>query len=543
MAGSRTLKLSILGDVDNLNKSLKTAEGDVDSFGGKIGAAGAKIGKAFAAAAAAAGAAAIAIGIEGVKAAIADEKAQTQLALALENATGATQAQIAATEQSILQMSLATGVADDELRPALGRLVRSTGDITKAQDLLAIALDVSAATGKPVEAIANSLSKAYDGNTAALGKLGVGLSTAELKSMSFEQVQGRLTELFGGAAAANADTYAGKIARVQVAFDEAKETVGVALLPILDKLLQFINQNALPAINAFSAAFSLTESDGFGKIITDVSDTIKKVVQPIFEGAQTVFDNVKNAIMNSKDEFAAFWEVVKFVAPLIGKVIGAQLRAIGEIAEIVITVIAKVLGAIKPLLNTAIDGINLVIRGLNLINPFSDIPYLPKIGTTAGSTSTGALGNFSMSTGGVITGVTTGVTTDGGVTTGLTGGGGGGGGGNSTGLTSGGASVATVAAKAATAITNIAGAFDNFTSGTTTLAGIEAASTRGFPFGTSGVNTNTLAGILAASAQPSVVVNFNGVTTDPEGTARVLVNTLNNSFYRGTGGANSLQFT
>jgi hypothetical protein len=538
MAGSRTLKLSILGDVDGLNKSLKTATGDVDTFGDKVGKAGVAIGKAFAAAAAAAGAAAIAIGIEGVKAAIADEKAQTQLALALENATGATQGQIAATEQSILQMSLATGVADDELRPALGRLVRSTGDITKAQDLLAIALDVSAATGKPVEAIANSLSKAYDGNTAALGKLGVGLSTAELKTMSFEQVQGRLTELFGGAAAANADTYAGKIARVQVAFDEAKETVGTALLPILDKLLQFINTSALPAINALSGAFSLTEGDGFGKVITDVANTIKKTVQPIFEGAKSVFDSVKNAIVNSKDEFSAFWDVVKFIAPLIGKVIGQQLRAIGDIAEIVITVIAKVLGAIKPLLNTAIDGINKVITGLNLIKPGSDIPYLPKIG--AASTSTGALGNFSMSTGGVMT--TTGVTTSGGGggggggTTGLTGGGGGGGGGGST------SAVAVVARKAAEAVTNIAGAFDNFTSGTTSLAGIEAASTRGFPFGTSGVNTNTLAGILAASAQPSVVVNFNGVTTDPEGTARVLVDTLNNSFYRGTGGANSLQF-
>jgi hypothetical protein len=538
MAGSRTLKLSILGDVDGLNKSLKTATGDVDTFGDKVGKAGVAIGKAFAAAAAAAGAAAIAIGIEGVKAAIADEKAQTQLALALENATGATQGQIAATEQSILQMSLATGVADDELRPALGRLVRSTGDITKAQDLLSTALDISAATGKPVEAIANSLAKAYDGNTAALGKLGVGLSTAELKTMSFEQVQGRLTELFGGAAAANADTYAGKIARVQVAFDEAKETVGTALLPILDKLLQFINKSALPAINALSGAFSLTEGDGFGKVITDVADTIKKVVQPIFEGAQSVFNNVKNAIMNSKDEFAAFWDVVKFIAPLIGKVIGQQLRAIGDIAEIVITVIAKVLGAIKPLLNTAIDGINKVITGLNLIKPGSDIPYIPKIG--AASTSTGALGNFSMSTGGVMT--TTGVTTGGGGgggggTTGVTvGGGGGGGGGGST------SAVAVVARKAAEAVTNIAGAFDNFTSGTTSLAGIEAASTRGFPFGTSGVNTNTLAGILAASAQPSVVVNFNGVTTDPEGTARVLVDTLNNSFYRGTGGANSLQF-
>jgi hypothetical protein len=537
MAGSRTLKLSILGDVDGLNKSLKTASGDVDTFGDKVGKAGVAIGKAFAAAAAAAGAAAIAIGIEGVKAAIEDEKAQTQLALALENATGATQAQIKATEDSILQMSLATGVADDELRPALGRLVRSTGDVSKAQDLLSTALDISAATGKPVEAIANSLAKAYDGNTAALGKLGVGLSTAELKTMSFEQVQGRLSELFGGAAAANAETYAGKIARVQVAFDEAKETVGTALLPILDKLLQFINKSALPAINALSGAFSLTEGDGFGKVITDVANTIKKVVQPIFEGAKSVFDSVKNAIMNSKDEFSAFWDVVKFIAPLIGKVIGQQLRAIGDIAEIVITVIAKVLGAIKPVLNTAIDGINKIITGLNLVKPGADIPYIPKIGDTSGSTSTGALGNFQMSTGTTLsaaTGGTTGGGTTGGGTvpgggaTGLTGGGGGGTGG-----------VATVARKAAEAITNIAGAFDNFTSGTTTLAGIEAASTSGFPFGTSGVNTNTLAGIMAASGT-TINVNVSGAI-DPEGTARTIVDTLNNSYYRGTGGATALQ--
>jgi hypothetical protein len=539
MAGSRTLKLSILGDVDNLNKSLKTAGGDVDSFGDKIGKAGVKIGKAFAAAAAAAGAAAIAIGIEGVKAAIADEKAQTQLALALENATGATQAQIAATEQSILKMSLATGVADDELRPALGRLVRSTGDITKAQDLLSTALDISAATGKPVEAIANSLAKAYDGNTGALGKLGVGLSTAELKTMSFEQVQGRLTELFGGAAAKNANTYAGQIARVQVAFDEAKETIGVALLPILDTLLKFINQNALPAINAFSNAFSLTQGDGFGKVISDVAKVIKDVATPIFEAMRVQFDKVKKVIIDNKENLEAFFDVVKYVAPLIGKVLGAAVSVIGDIANTVLTIIGKVLGAIKPLLNTAIDGINLIIKGYNAVQWGKDVPLIPKIGGSSGSTATGALGNFSMSTGGVMT--TTGVTTGGGTTTstsGVTGGG-------STGLTTGGGSatggVATVAKKAAEAITNIAGAFDNFTSGTTTLAGIEAASNQAFAFGTSGVNTNTLAGIMAASSRPSVTVNFNGVTTDPEGTARVLVDTLNNSYYRGTGGASSLQ--
>jgi hypothetical protein len=156
MAGNRTLKLSILADVDDLNKKLKSANGDVESSSNKLGDFSKKAGLAFAAAAAAAGAYAAKLAVDGVKAAIEDEQAQTQLALALENATGATNAQIKATEDSILQMSLATGVADDKLRPALGRLVRSTGDITKAQDLLAIALDVSTATGKPLEGVATA---------------------------------------------------------------------------------------------------------------------------------------------------------------------------------------------------------------------------------------------------------------------------------------------------------------------------------------------------------------------------------------------------
>jgi hypothetical protein len=499
MAGNRTLKLSILGDVDNLNKSLKTASGDVDTFGDKVGKAGIAIGKAFAAAAAAAGAAAIAIGIEGVKAAIADEKAQTQLALALENATGATQAQIKATEDSILQMSLATGVADDELRPALGRLVRSTGDVSKAQDLLSTALDISAATGKPVEAVANSLAKAYDGNTAALGKLGVGLSTAELKTMSFEQVQGRLTELFGGAAAANANTYAGQIARVQVAFDEAKETLGTALLPILDKLLKFINENALPAIQAFSAAFSLTEGDGFGKVITDVGMTLKKTFTPIIEGVKSVFDSVKTAVMNSKEEFKAFWDVVKFIAPLIGSTIGKALSVVGDIAEVVITIIAKVLAAIKPMLNTAIDGINLIIKGYNAVQWGKDVPSIPKIGGGSGSTTTGALGNFSMSTG-------------------------------------------TVSTPSASAITSTAGTTS--TGGGTTSSGIAGAVASAAAAANNIVSGNFNPGSFRMAEAASMGTTINLTVTgafEPEGTARTIIDTLNNSYYRGTGGATNLQ--
>jgi hypothetical protein len=491
MAGNRTLKLSILADVDDLNKKLKSANGDVESSAGKLGEFSKKAGVAFAAAAAAAGAYATKLAVDGVKAAIEDEQAQTQLALALENATGATNAQIKATEDSILQMSLATGVADDKLRPALGRLVRSTGDITKAQDLLAIALDVSTATGKPLEAVANSLGKAYDGNTSALGKLGLGLDAAELKTMTFTEVQGKLTELFGGAAAVNADTYAGKIARVQVAFDEAKETLGQALLPILDKFLGFINENALPAIQAFTSAFSLTEGDGFGKTISDVGSTIKKVVQPIFEGVKVIIDKVKKAVMDSRDEFASFWEVIKFVAPLIGKAIGDSLKVVGEIAGVVITLIGKVLGAIKPLLNTAIDGINKIITGVNLIKPGSDISYIPKIGSTSGSTSTGAIGNFSMSTGQTISSSVT--------------------------------SVPTTATTSATTSSN----------GSTGIAGVSTAVAAAVSIGS--FNTGSFRTAESASMAPVYNINVTGAL-DKEGVARQIVEIINESSYRGGGG-------
>jgi hypothetical protein len=494
MAGNRTLKLSILADVDDLNKKLKSANGDVESSSNKLGEFSKKAGVAFAAAAAAAGTYAIALAVDGVKAAIEDEKAQTQLAIALENATGATNAQIKATEDSILQMSLASGVADDTLRPALGRLVRSTGDITKAQDLLAIALDVSTATGKPLEAVANSLGKAYDGNTAALGKLGLGLDSAELKTMTFTEVQDRLTQLFGGAAAANADTYAGKIARVQIAFDEAKETLGQALLPILDKFLVFINENALPAIQAFTSAFSLTEGDGFGKTISDVGSTIKTVVQPIFEGVKVIFDKVKKAVLDSRDEFASFWEVIKFVAPLIGKAIGDSLKVVGEIAGVVITLIGKVLGAIQPLLNTAIDGINKIITGVNLIKPGSDIPYIPKIGSTGGSTSTGALGNFSMSTG----------------------------------QTS--ATVPTVSAST----TNTSATTSS--NGSTGIAGVTSAVAAAVSIGS--FNAGSFRRAEAASMPSVYNINVTGAL-DKEGVARQIVEIINESSYRGGGGPGS----
>jgi hypothetical protein len=495
MAGSRTLKLSILGDVDNLNKSLKNATKDVDSFGDKIGKTGKMIGAAFVAAAAAAGAYAVKIGIEGVKAAIEDEKAQTQLALALENATGATKAQIAATENSILQMSLATGVADDELRPALGRLVRSTGDITQAQDLLSTALDVATATGKPLETVANALGKAYDGNTAALGKLGIGLSAAELKTMDFTQVQGKLSELFGGAAARNADTYAGRIARMQVAFDEAKETIGFALLPILEKMMNFINQNALPIINAFSGAFSLN-GNGLGGVITTLGNIIVNTFTPIINGLLKAFGYIKNAIGDNLDTFKEFGGyIATYLAPVIGTVLGGALQIAGKIAGGVIDVIAGVVRILNGLISGAVAGINA------LISAYNAIPFLPNVGKiTTPTVSVPTIQTPSVST--AIPKIPTIPTSTAGSATS-----GGGGGGI--------AKAATVAATAAAASSGMGSS------------------------GYSGVNTTTLAGIMAASGT-TVNLTVNGAL-DKEGTARTIVDTLNNSYYRGTGGATNLQ--
>jgi hypothetical protein len=492
MAGSRTLKLSILGDVDNLNKSLKAASKDVDTFGDKMGKVGKMVGAAFAAAAAAAGAYAIKIGVEGVKAAIEDEKAQTQLAVALENATGATKAQIAATEQSILQMSLATGVADDELRPALGRLVRSTSDTEKAQQLLATALDISAATGKPLESVANALGKAYDGNTASLGKLGIGLSAAELKTMNFTQVQGKLSDLFGGAAARNADTYAGRIARMQIAFDEAKETIGFALLPILEKLMGFINNNALPIINAFSGAFSLN-GNGLGGVITALGNIITSVFTPIINGMIKAFGYVRNAIGDNLETFKEFGALIAtYVAPVIGTVLGGALQVAGKIAGGVIDVIAGVVKILNGLISGAVAGINALISAYNAI-PF--LPNVSKISTPTVSVPT-------IKTPTVSTSVPKVPTISAPSPTGSTGGTGG----------SGVAKAASVAASTAVASAGIPSTFD--------------------------------AGRFRMGEEKDRGTTINLTVTgafDKEGTARTIVDTLNNSYYRGTGGATNLQ--
>jgi hypothetical protein len=128
------------------------------------------------------------------------------------------------------------GVLDDQLRPAYQRLLTTTGDLAKSQKLLRTALDLSAASGADVVTVAGDLSKAYVGQTRSLAKYGLGLTQAELKAMEFEEVQTRINTLFGGQATVAVDTYAGSLARLSVAANNAKEVIGGGLLDALAAL-------------------------------------------------------------------------------------------------------------------------------------------------------------------------------------------------------------------------------------------------------------------------------------------------------------------
>ena len=248
MADIRTLKLALLADTKQFIDGLDKADKETKSFSSKLGSALKTGALAFAALGAAAGVAAIKIGVDAVKAAIEDEKAQVSLAQTLKNVTKATDAQVKATEDYIDKTARATGVADDQLRPSLDRLVRSTQDVTKAQKLQQLALDIAAGTGKDLATVTEALGKAYDGNLGALKRIGVPLDANIVATKDFDAAVIALSETFEGQADAAANTFAGRLARFKVAIDEAKESLGQALLPLLERFAKFATDVLAPAL-------------------------------------------------------------------------------------------------------------------------------------------------------------------------------------------------------------------------------------------------------------------------------------------------------
>lgn len=192
--------------------------------------------KAALPAAAAVGALGVAA-FDAAKGAMEDAAAQAQLTKTLQNNTAATEAQIKANEDWISTQGKLLGVTDDELRPAISALSRQTGDLAKAQELAALSMDIAAATGKPLSTVVQAVSRAAGGQVSALAKLDPKLKGLIKDGLDAEGAMSVLADTFGGSATTQANTAQGQFKRLQVSLAETKETIGAALLPIIEKIL------------------------------------------------------------------------------------------------------------------------------------------------------------------------------------------------------------------------------------------------------------------------------------------------------------------
>ena len=397
MAGIPKVKITFDADFDELKKGVKGAQNEVEGFSDKIG----KFGKVAAAAFAAASVAAVAYAgkllVDGVKSAIADAAAQEKLALTLKNVTGATNAQIKATENYITKTSLAYGVTDDELRPSLERLARATGDVEKAQKLQALALDISAGSGKSLEAVSNALAKATEGSTASLGKLGVGLSSAQLKTLSMDEITKKLADTFENQASAKADTFQGKLDRLNIAFQEGKETVGSFVLDALTPLVSTFVNKVIPALSLMAGSIGKDLEgplNGVKAILTDfVIPAFKalynylfdyvvpfwaSVFGPAIQGISTAFGKVSAAIKNNEDDLAPLFTLFKSVASFVRDTMGPAIGTILRVAfEVLGTAIAGVITGVSKVVDFLGDMITKVKQFIQLIK---DNPVVAGIG-------------------------------------------------------------------------------------------------------------------------------------------------------------------
>jgi hypothetical protein len=256
MAGERTFVVKILGNADGAITAFKNLAREGQQSMEKVQSIGAGLGKAFdfvkkgafialGALTAVSGAA-----LGAVAAAAADEKSQKNLEAQLIRSTAATTAQVSATEAFIEKAMMATGIADDELRPAFGNLARATGDLEKSQRLFTLALDISAATGRDLEAVTLGLGRAATGNISALTRLGIPLDENTKKSKDFGAALITLEQQFGGAAATAADTFSGRVKILKTSLGEVVEEIGYALLPTAERLVKFLQERVVPALKA-----------------------------------------------------------------------------------------------------------------------------------------------------------------------------------------------------------------------------------------------------------------------------------------------------
>lgn len=365
---------------------LKKAVGEADDSLGKIGESFKKVGLL-----AAAGFGALAAGLgAAVKAAAEDQQSFEQLRQTIQNTTEATDEMVKAIDDQIGAMSMAFGVADDKLRPALANLVRATGDVAMSQDILNVALDISAATGRDLDSVSIALAKAYGGQTTALTKLGIQLSDNAKNAGDFKVVTDELSSIFGGAAQANANTFAGQMERLKIILSEAVEQIGSYLLPIMANLAEFILMDVVPAFQRIVDRVGPALRDIFERIASFIRDT----AIPVFEGFRSKIDEVTVIVRNNEDAFrnlrTFLQDFANFIrdriAPNFDKILGGSLALVGtrdipklidgflklssiiaQVGSFIVKMVDASINAIEILVNGVIEGVNFIIRALNNI--------------------------------------------------------------------------------------------------------------------------------------------------------------------------------
>ena len=302
------------------------------------------------------------------KAAAEDEQQQAILANTMQNVVGATDATVAATEDMISAMSRATGTADSELRPAFSALLVGTKNVGEATDALSLAQDISAATGNNLATVSDALAKAYAGNMKGLAALSPEMKGMIKDGASLDTVMLALNDNFGGAAAKSANTAAGQFKILKNSLAETQESIGAGLLPVLQKVLPYLQS---------MADWAQQNPKAFLIVAGTISAIATAILAVNFAMAANPFTLIALGIAAlvtglavAYTKFEGFRNGVNFV--INGLIAGFELMA-----------------------NSFIGAINLIIRGMNLINPFTDIDPLStinlgRIGGGGSATSGGA---------------------------------------------------------------------------------------------------------------------------------------------------------
>ena len=335
--------------------------------------------KAAIPAAAALGGLAVALG-DATRAAMEDQQEQAALALTLQNVTGAGAAQTAQVEKQISAMSRASGVADTEYRKALEALVRGTKDVGIAMNDMNLVMDISTATGMDSASVADALAKAYQGNFKALRSLSPEMSTMIKEGASLNEVMDVLGGTFGGATANSAETAAGKMKILKNSIGETKESIGAALLPVLEAVLPVLNQFAAWAQDNPQAFLAIAAAIGL-------------------VAAAIVATNIAMAL----NPFAL---IAAGVALLVAALVVAYNK-FDWFKTGVNAIINGILGAFESVVNGAIMMVNGIIRAYNAIPIAPDINTiahvnLPSIGGNSATQAASRMNLPRMAEGGIV---------------------------------------------------------------------------------------------------------------------------------------------